>query len=64
MTAQQLLDELLNLQKQGFDLDELDVRATDLNVDLPNDRVSVVSTFCILDTEVDDSDFILYNRQF
>jgi hypothetical protein len=61
MTAQQLLDELLNLQKQGFDLDELDVRATDLNVDLPN---GVVSTFRILDTEVDDSDFILYNRQF
>jgi hypothetical protein len=25
MTAQQLLDELLELQKQGFDLDKLDV---------------------------------------
>lgn len=25
MTAQQLLDELLNLQKQGFDLDGLEV---------------------------------------
>ena len=61
MTAQQLLDELLNLQKQGFDLDALDVRATDLEVDLPNDRVSVASTFRILNTEVDDSELILYN---
>jgi hypothetical protein len=25
MTAQELLDELLDLQKQGFDLDALDV---------------------------------------
>lgn len=30
MTAQQLLNELLNLQKQGFDLDALDVYVTDL----------------------------------
>ena len=51
MTAQKLLDELLDLQKQGFDLDELDVRYLS----------SSFSSYPVTDCEVDDSDLILYN---
>ena len=57
MTAQQLLDELLALQKQGFDLDSLNVRATELAVLYDY----VESSFCVKSVEVDDSDLILYN---
>ena len=57
MTAQDLLDELLNLQKQGFDLNALDVRSVEL--DLLYDYVE--SSFYVRSVEVDDSDLILYN---
>jgi len=59
MTAQQLLDQLLDLQKQGFDLAALDVRATKLVL---NTRTVFVDTsFDIISCEVDDSELILYN---
>jgi len=50
MTAQELLDELLDLQKQGFDLDALDV-ATETTNFLNGYSMGV---------EVEDSSLIIY----
>jgi hypothetical protein len=50
MTAQDLLDELLNLQKQGFDLNALDV-ATETTNFLNGYSMGV---------EVEDSRLVIY----
>lgn len=50
MTAQQLLDELLELQKEGYDLDKLDVR-----------YLLQCSSRLIADCDLDDGSFVLWS---